>query len=285
MPRHLTWVCAVMCIALGPASGTTPAGAASPATKAVSASDQAISDEIRQLRGKVVRIYHGVNLQGAGKPSALHTAYLAMLLGQAGATVVRGSADDMQGQEQRADVVILGELAAPAPLDPAEAADPFIAHQAKMRRQEADRYEAARPALEKAAADAGARVIQSKDVAAALGIRVTEEEIVAALDARARQALERVLPDFKADAVTLADIIDFLRDVSRANIFVNWRALEAAGVDRNAPLTINLSGIPLSEALENLLALPAGGGAKLAYTVNEGVIVISTDDDLKNKDK
>jgi len=84
--------------------------------------------------------------------------------------------------------------------------------------------------------------------------------------------------------MSLSDIIDFLRDVAGANIFVNWRALEAAGVDRKAPLTVSAGKMPLSEALHELLTAASGGDEeKLGYDVQEGVIVISTADDLKKK--
>ena len=55
-------------------------------------------------------------------------------------------------------------------------------------------------------------------------------------DDRAVQAqLDRTLPDVKFDGVGFSDVIDFLRDVNGANIFVNWKALEGAGIDKNAP--------------------------------------------------
>ena len=58
---------------------------------------------------------------------------------------------------------------------------------------------------------------------------------------RAVQAqLDRPLPELQFDGVGFSDVIDFLRDVSGANIFVNWKSLEAAGVDRNAPVTARL---------------------------------------------
>jgi hypothetical protein len=91
-----------------------------------------------------------------------------------------------------------------------------------------------------------------------------------------------VLPEFKADGVPLTKIIDRLRVVSGANLFVHWRALEAVGIDRKVPLTLDLSHLRLSEALDKLLLKAAGEeGAKLGYTIVEGVIVISSDEDLK----
>ena len=84
-------------------------------------------------------------------------------------------------------------------------------------------------------------------------------------------------------------MVDFLRDVSGASIFVNWRALETAGVDRNTPVTLDIGQTPLSEVLDKLLAQAAGEAhgkkSKLGYAVDEGVIVISTEEDLKKFDR
>ena len=98
---------------------------------------------------------------------------------------------------------------------------------------------------------------------------------------RAIQAqLDRTLPELKFDAVGFSDVIDFLRDVSGSNIFVNWKSLEAAGIDRNTPVTASLHNVKFAKALNVILDSVGGGQTKLGYTIDEGVITISTADDL-----
>jgi beta-lactamase regulating signal transducer with metallopeptidase domain len=98
---------------------------------------------------------------------------------------------------------------------------------------------------------------------------------------RAVQAqLDRQLPQVNFDAVGFSDVIDFLRDVSGANIFVNWKSLHTVGVDPNAPVTARLRNIKFSKALNIILDSVSGGKVKLGYTVDNGVISISTADDL-----
>ena len=92
--------------------------------------------------------------------------------------------------------------------------------------------------------------------------------------------LERPLPALTFDAVGFSDVIDFLRDVSGSNIFVNWKSLEAAGIDRNTPVSANLRNVKFSKALQVILESVGGGQTKLGYTIDEGVITISTADDL-----
>ena len=99
-------------------------------------------------------------------------------------------------------------------------------------------------------------------------------------DAVVQAQLDKRLPELRFDAVGLTDVIDFLRDVSGANIFVNWRALEGATIDRNAPVTARLRDVPFRKALDIILQDVGGGTVKLAYTVDEGVITISTAEDL-----
>jgi general secretion pathway protein D len=113
---------------------------------------------------------------------------------------------------------------------------------------------------------------REKSVAVERGERAEDQAVVA--------QLEHKLPEVRFDNVGFADVIDFLRDVSSANIFVNWRALETAGIDRNAPVTARLRDVKFSKALETILRDVGGGTVKLGYTIDEGVITISTEEDL-----
>jgi hypothetical protein len=92
-----------------------------------------------------------------------------------------------------------------------------------------------------------------------------------------KQQLSQTLPELRFEAVTLGDAIDFLRDVSGANIAVNWKALDATGVSRDTQVNLHVSGITLRKALEMTLSEAAGGDA-LTFYVDEGVISITTRD-------
>ena len=70
---------------------------------------------------------------------------------------------------------------------------------------------------------------------------------------------------------------NILRDITQTNIFVNWRALEAAGVDKNAPVTTRLRDVKFSKVLRTVLDEVGGGTVRLGYTIDEGVITISTE--------
>src|SRR5262249_5856566 len=101
-----------------------------------------------------------------------------------------------------------------------------------------------------------------------------------AADLQVQAILDKRLPEIRFDQVALSDVVDFLRDVTGANVFVNWKTIEAAGVEKTAPVSARLRDIKFSKALTTILSDVGGGAVKLSYTVDDGVITISTAEDL-----
>jgi type II secretory pathway component GspD/PulD (secretin) len=101
-------------------------------------------------------------------------------------------------------------------------------------------------------------------------------------DAALQAQLDRHLPELRFNANALSDVIDFLRDVSGANIYVDWPALERASIAKDAPVTARLRDIKFSKALELIFKSVEGqdDDQKLGYTLDEGVITISTRKEL-----
>jgi hypothetical protein len=96
------------------------------------------------------------------------------------------------------------------------------------------------------------------------------------LDARTtRASLNRSLPEMKFDGVALVDAIDFIRDITDANIVVNWKALEGAGVNKDTVVNLKLRNVTLKKALSRLLS-EASAGEGVTYTLEDGVIEITT---------
>jgi general secretion pathway protein D len=91
-----------------------------------------------------------------------------------------------------------------------------------------------------------------------------------------KHALDRPMPELKFNATPLSDVIDFLADTTNANFSVDWKALDAAHVAKDAPVTLRLSGkVPLHKVLD-LILKQAAGDAVLTYHVDSGVIEITT---------
>ena len=88
--------------------------------------------------------------------------------------------------------------------------------------------------------------------------------------------LDRTLPTVQFDGVNFGDVVDFLRDVSGANLMVDWKAIEPAGIFPNTPVTTHLKNISFGRALTEILNAAGGGQAKLGYRIDQDVITIST---------
>jgi len=88
--------------------------------------------------------------------------------------------------------------------------------------------------------------------------------------------LNRKLPESKFTGVGFGDAIDFVRDVSGANITVNWKALAEANVTPETPVNVRMSNVSVRKVLNVLLAEAAGGNDALTFVIEDGVIEITT---------
>jgi len=101
-------------------------------------------------------------------------------------------------------------------------------------------------------------------------------------DRRVREQLDTVIPPVEFDeGAFFEDVIEFLREVSKTSISVSWNALEILGIDRTTPTGgLDLREVKLETALNILLDNVGGLDADLAFDVVDGVIQISTDEEL-----
>jgi len=83
--------------------------------------------------------------------------------------------------------------------------------------------------------------------------------------------------DFRGS--TLEKAIDALRERSKVNIVVRWHALEAAGIDRAAPVELRVTNMTLLRLLE-LLGDVSADHVPLGARIERGVVIVSTRDDL-----
>ncbi len=75
-------------------------------------------------------------------------------------------------------------------------------------------------------------------------------------------------------------VVEYLRTVTGLNIFVNWRALEGAGIERGAQVTLQLNNVPAGKALRLILDQVGADLVQLDYSVDDGVVSISTRESL-----
>jgi beta-lactamase regulating signal transducer with metallopeptidase domain/type II secretory pathway component GspD/PulD (secretin) len=172
-------------------------------------------------------------------------------------------------------VLVAGTNAEPPKPDTPHAADAINRRTQLQRQQAVDAYvEKTNPVEPKAAAAGESN--EPRQVRQEQG----NPDGIARADAELAAQLTRLLPEIDFKGVGLGDTIDFLRDVSGANVFVNWKALEAAGIKRDAPVTARLKDVQFSKALQIILDSAAGAGNRLAFSADKSVITISTADDI-----
>lgn len=118
------------------------------------------------------------------------------------------------------------------------------------------------------------------DISATRARTVEAERQIRGEDRVVAAQLERRLPEVRFDNVAFSEVIDFFRDVTGTNIFVNWRALETSGIDRTTPVTARLRDVKFAKALQTVIDDVGGGIVPLSYSIDDGVITVSTQEDL-----
>ena len=101
-----------------------------------------------------------------------------------------------------------------------------------------------------------------------------------------RKALERLNADvneLSVDHQPLEKVLQYLSETQHVNIFTNWTALSAAGIDKSTQLSVNLHDVPLRKALTTVLSEVGGATNPLSYTIDDGVVTISTKDELNSE--
>jgi hypothetical protein len=83
------------------------------------------------------------------------------------------------------------------------------------------------------------------------------------------------------DSTEMERAFDILSERSGARFFVDWRALESAGIDRDTPISFKVSAGPLRKALHIVLELAGDEQTLLGYETDDaGITHISTADRL-----
>jgi hypothetical protein len=113
-------------------------------------------------------------------------------------------------------------------------------------------------------------------------VPATQPAKVSDEDAAAENTLKKPF-EMNLPSVKLQDAIDFLRDISNQNIYVDWSQLKLAGVTQSTAVSGDQEQTPLSQCIQRVLA--ATGSDALEYRVAGGVVFISTKLDFQDRAK
>lgn len=93
----------------------------------------------------------------------------------------------------------------------------------------------------------------------------------------ARRAFTAIIPAVELKDQPLGKSMDRLRDAAGANILIDWKSLEAAGITKDSLVNVSLMEIPFGDAL-GLVMQAAGPKVPVLTYVDSNVIHITTRD-------
>lgn len=94
------------------------------------------------------------------------------------------------------------------------------------------------------------------------------------------QLLNRRIPEIRYEQVPFETVMQSLQELTEINMSVRWETLEAAGVEREAPITIQARNLRLSQILWMVLNAASQGDTPLAYRMSGKLLILSTELDL-----
>ncbi len=94
------------------------------------------------------------------------------------------------------------------------------------------------------------------------------------------QRLQTRFPDAHFDGVPFESVLDTLRSASGLNIVANWPALEALAIERDVDVSLKATAVRIGDLLDLVLEQAGAAEVQLAWEVRDGIIHVSTQEDL-----
>ncbi len=82
---------------------------------------------------------------------------------------------------------------------------------------------------------------------------------------------------------TLEQVVSYLQQVSGVDIYVDYKALGNAGIDRSTPVTLKLQDTSVATALERVLEQLGEGQDRPQWDVQDGVLTVSSDEAMRKR--
>ena len=97
------------------------------------------------------------------------------------------------------------------------------------------------------------------------------------------EALEKPLTKVLTEKMPLEQVLELVAREGHLPISVKWNELGAAGVRRDAPVSVDLAEVPAKKVLATVLAEAGRANATLIYLVDNNRVVISTKEDFRSR--
>ena len=81
----------------------------------------------------------------------------------------------------------------------------------------------------------------------------------------------------------LDQVLEWIDSLTPLNVITRWQQLEDLGIERDQPVTLGVRNLRLSQVLWLLLREAAGPDVRLAFQACDGLLIISTSEDLERE--
>lgn len=105
---------------------------------------------------------------------------------------------------------------------------------------------------------------------------IAEERGLSTADQTLRRSLERTAGSVEYRDTPLAEVFEDIARRGDFNLDVNYRALEALGIDRNTPVALRLRDVSFARLLRQVIESVAPPPSLLDYTAREGVVTVTS---------
>lgn len=95
--------------------------------------------------------------------------------------------------------------------------------------------------------------------------------------------LNQRIPEVTFDQVPFEQVMDWVKELTGANVVVRWETLEQMGIERDKPITIKVKNLRLSQVLWMIMNEAGGSDVKLAYRAAGTLLILSTEEDLSEE--
>lgn len=102
-------------------------------------------------------------------------------------------------------------------------------------------------------------------------------------DVELNRQLAMSVPDVRFQETPFEQVMEFLAEMTKVNLAVDWVDLDAFDIGRDAPVTVQLSNVSFRTILREILS-QVGGDTELAFAIGEGLLRIATKEKL-DRDK
>lgn len=95
---------------------------------------------------------------------------------------------------------------------------------------------------------------------------------------------DKRIPSVAFNENSLADVVNFVQTITQQNVDVDWASLEQANIQKETPVSLNLTNVTAKTLLDRVVEKVSGQdkASRADWTVNDGVVTIASDEKIRH---